>query len=73
MTNLPLLRIDGVLCTGCGRCVEVCLPRTLALANGKAHLAHPNRCTWCGLCEDLCPEGAIGLPMQIVFAPTANA
>ena len=69
MTDLPLPRIDSVLCSGCGRCIEVCLPQALALVDGKAVLTHPERCTRCALCEDLCPEGAIALPFLIVFAP----
>lgn len=68
MTNLPLPRIDAVLCSGCERCVEVCPVGALAQVKGKAMLLYPDRCTYCALCEDLCPDGAIALPFLIVFA-----
>ena len=68
MSNLPLPRIVTALCTGCGRCVEICPTQALGQVNGKAMLTCPDRCTYCALCEDLCPDNAIALPFLIVFA-----
>jgi ferredoxin len=68
MSNLSLPRIVAALCTGCGRCVEICPTQALGQVNGKAMLICPDRCTYCALCEDLCPENAIALPFLIVFA-----
>ena len=69
MSDLPLPRIEALLCSGCKRCVEICPPQALAQVNGKAVLAYPDLCTYCALCEDICPDGAIALPFLIVFAP----
>lgn len=68
MSNLPLPRIVAALCSGCGRCVEICPTQALGQVNGKAVLICPDRCTYCALCEDLCPDSAIALPFLIVFA-----
>jgi MinD superfamily P-loop ATPase len=66
-TVLP--EIDGMRCTGCGKCVAVCAPQALALVDGKAILARPDLCGYEGGCEPACPEGAIALPYLILFNP----
>lgn len=53
-----LPQIDPVLCTACGRCVEVCQYHALALI-GKKVLVFPQLCHGCGSCTLNCPEGAI--------------
>lgn len=68
MATAPLPQISAPLCTGCGRCVDICPVDALAAVNGKAVLADADRCTYCTLCEDVCPEGAIALPFLIIFA-----
>jgi len=45
-------------CVGCGRCVERCPSKAMALKNGKAE-ADPSRCALCGYCGAHCPEFAI--------------
>lgn len=73
MTQLPLPEIDATLCTGCGRCVDVCPTDALAQKDDKAVLAYPDQCTYCVECEDICPEGAIGLPFLVVLAKPPRA
>jgi NAD-dependent dihydropyrimidine dehydrogenase PreA subunit len=67
MTAQVLPEIDTALCTGCGDCVIVCQPAALALVDGKAVLASPDRCQYDGACEPICPAGAIQLPYEIVL------
>lgn len=68
MTVRVLPEINPTVCTGCGDCVVACRPGALALVNGKAVLAEPDRCQYDGACEPICPAGAIQLPYMIVFA-----
>lgn len=52
--------INATLCIGCGSCVDACPETgTLALASGKAILAHPERCTGHAKCVSACPTSAI--------------
>jgi thioredoxin reductase len=54
--------INASLCIGCGSCVDSCPETgTLELANGKAILAHPERCTGHAKCAEVCPTSAITL------------
>jgi len=59
-------RINHMLCTGCGYCVDICPTKALTRTNGKAHLAQAEQCIYCFVCEDVCPEAAIELPFLIV-------
>jgi ferredoxin len=65
--TLPL--IDLRRCNGCGVCVELCPTNAVELRGGKAAITRPAACTFCPLCESYCPEGAIGRPFSVVFAP----
>ncbi len=51
--------IDDELCTGCGRCVEACGPKSLQIVNLTAMLVRPGACGSEEHCIDPCPEGAI--------------
>ena len=54
--------INASLCIGCGSCVDECPETgTLELSNGKAILAHPERCTGHARCSEVCPTSAITL------------
>ncbi len=64
---LPL--IDLARCSGCALCVELCPTRAVELRDGKAAVVRPADCTFCDVCESYCPEGAIGRPFLVVFAP----
>lgn len=54
---LPVIRAE--LCTGCGRCVEACGPRSLAIVDQVAVLLHPETCGSEEHCIAPCPEAAI--------------
>jgi len=57
--------IDPAICTGCGRCAEVCVYHAIAVAAGKV-LFFKDLCHACGSCTLNCPENAISeVPEQI--------
>ncbi|MFZ5929144.1 MAG: NAD(P)-binding domain-containing protein [Acidobacteriota bacterium] len=54
--------INATLCIGCGSCITACPEQgTLAMAGGKAVLAHPERCKAHGDCVKACPTSGISL------------
>ena len=61
--------IDLDLCNACGNCVALCPVQAVELVNNKAVVVRPDVCTYCDVCETFCPEGAIGRPFTIEFAP----
>lgn len=65
----PIPLIDLARCSGCGLCAELCPTRAVDIVVGKPVIARPAACTYCEVCEHYCPEGAIGRPFVIVFAP----
>jgi NAD-dependent dihydropyrimidine dehydrogenase PreA subunit len=67
MAAIFLPEINEAICTGCGDCVAVCPTGALALAGGKAVMAHPEQCIYDGECEPICPVAAIQLPYVIVL------
>ena len=67
MVAILLPEIDNDACTGCGDCVAVCPTGALALAGGKAVMAHPALCIYNGECEPVCSAAAIQLPYLIVL------
>ncbi len=73
----PRPRINASLCIGCGTCIDEC-PETgaLALVNGKAILAEPEKCLGHAKCVDACPTSAIGLGhgniVQTLSVPLVN-
>jgi len=60
---LPVFDLD--ICTGCGRCAEVCEYNAIAVAGGKA-MFFKELCHACGSCTLNCPEGAISETPQPV-------
>jgi NAD-dependent dihydropyrimidine dehydrogenase PreA subunit len=62
----PLPIIDLELCDGCGKCVEVCPAKALAIRDGKAFISTPEDCGYFGICESVCPVQAISRPFLIV-------
>lgn len=55
--NLP--KIEIVNCSGCGRCVEVCPRKILAMDGQTVKVTDPMNCSMCKLCIEECETGAI--------------
>ncbi|QGP93531.1 hypothetical protein MGLY_29450 [Neomoorella glycerini] len=50
--------VETSLCNGCGKCVEVCKVKAIAIEEGKAFIEQGN-CNNCGDCLVICPRKAI--------------
>ena len=48
----------SALCTGCGRCPEVCREGAITVTSAGVHI-DPEACLQCGACTRVCPEGAL--------------
>ncbi|MDA8079704.1 MAG: ferredoxin family protein [Nitrospiraceae bacterium] len=60
------IRIDKVLCKGCGYCVDTCPAGVIVIRrhfNSQGYFpaaaGHPEKCTGCAMCARVCPEIAI--------------
>ena len=59
LTAVTTLELLPELCTGCGRCLEVC-PREVFARHGKVvRILDRDRCIECGACMMNCPSAAI--------------
>lgn len=56
--GLPIPEVNPELCTGCGRCAEVCQFHAI-VAVGSEVMVFPQLCHGCGSCMRQCPHGAI--------------
>ncbi len=65
--DLAVPEIDVRKCNGCGECVAHCPGQAAGLVGGKAVILRPEDCDYCTACEELCPEGAIRCPFEIVL------
>ena len=76
-TTLPLPRVDLARCTRCGLCVEACPCHAIEMTEDGplfhcGEVCHPGGVCpeggdcWC-VCQEVCPEGAIECPFEIVF------
>ncbi len=59
MKNVTTLRYSADVCTGCGRCVEVCPRGVFVMENRKARVTDSNLCMECGACSLNCEFGAL--------------
>lgn len=55
---VPVPRVDGARCTGCGECARICRFSGIVVI-GKTVLTFPELCHGCGGCVRVCPEGAV--------------
>jgi len=49
------ISVDEKRCTLCGKCVEACPRRVLAVEDGKLRVVDLYACTLCGACAEACP------------------
>jgi NAD-dependent dihydropyrimidine dehydrogenase PreA subunit len=59
LLNGQSLILHGALCTGCGRCEEVCPHAVFSIVNRKVLIANRENCMECGACRMNCPANAI--------------
>jgi MinD superfamily P-loop ATPase len=55
--GIPVPAVDGLRCTACGRCAEVCAYNAIAVL--KTAMVFPELCHGCGGCRPVCPADAI--------------
>ncbi len=62
----PKVKLDEKLCNSCGKCVDVCPKRVLALSEGgkKLDLRNISDCTICKDCIDVCPSSPPALAVS---------
>lgn len=59
LKNVSTLKLDKELCTGCGRCTEVCPREVFSIKDRKAIIVNFDNCLECGACMSNCAFGAL--------------
>lgn len=57
--HIPAPRVDGELCTGCGRCAKVCPSLVFEIEGKRSIVSYGDSCIACGHCWAVCPERAV--------------
>lgn len=70
--DMDTIRVDGVSCIRCGRCVKVCPSQIFVQekAGGPVALSKPENCIVCGHCVAACPTGSVA---HAEFPPAQGA
>jgi len=61
LKNVATLTYDKDMCTGCGRCTEVCPHGVFEINEKKARVADRDACMECGACVMNCPANALSV------------
>jgi ferredoxin len=59
LKDVVTLQYNADLCTGCGRCLEVCPHRVFVPSGTKVQIGDRDACMECGACARNCPFAAI--------------
>ncbi|WP_224981223.1 mercury methylation ferredoxin HgcB [Geomonas agri] len=59
LEGVATLELDGALCIGCGRCVEVCPHQVFCMEGKRAVIVDRDACMECGACALNCPAAAL--------------
>ena len=59
LRNVATLELNSEVCTGCGRCLEVCPHQVFSLGEKKVEIINFDACMECGACAKNCPAAAI--------------
>jgi NAD-dependent dihydropyrimidine dehydrogenase PreA subunit len=54
-----IIKIDQLLCNGCGECITACAEGAIELKDGKAQVVSDSFCDGLGACLAVCPLGAL--------------
>ncbi len=56
-----IIKIDPLLCSGCGECINACAEGAIELKDGKACVVSDSFCDGLGACLVVCPQGALSI------------
>ena len=73
ITKRKIIKIDGVLCNGCGQCVTACAEGAIEIVDGKARVTSDSFCDGLGACIGHCPQGALRIVEREAASFNAHA